>query len=193
LALKEHDDKQLYIARQNLSDLRNVYAVITDILHKNISKVILVPFVIRQLQLNVIRRFVHLKVTMALAYINQFFVVHAPRHIVLDVARHPRYIIGTSIPDTALSYRDRFKYIKPVSCCAYNGPRNLGVPMDLFYLLLSLMNEEQLGWKVLSIFRSVVHCPSLLVVLFNSEIPKCHLIVRSGCSKNRILCRVPFD
>lgn len=38
LALKEHDDKQLYIARQNLSDLRNVYAVVTDILHKNISK-----------------------------------------------------------------------------------------------------------------------------------------------------------
>jgi len=38
LALEEHDDKQLYIARQNLSDLRNVYAVVTDILHKNISK-----------------------------------------------------------------------------------------------------------------------------------------------------------
>ncbi|KAH9965106.1 proteasome activator pa28 REG alpha/beta subunit [Lactifluus volemus] len=38
LALEEHDDKQLYIARQNLSDLRNVYAVMTDILHKNISK-----------------------------------------------------------------------------------------------------------------------------------------------------------
>ncbi|KAI0275331.1 proteasome activator pa28 REG alpha beta subunit [Gloeopeniophorella convolvens] len=38
LALKEHDDKQLYMARQNLSDLRNVYAVVTDILHKNITK-----------------------------------------------------------------------------------------------------------------------------------------------------------
>ncbi|KAH8992487.1 proteasome activator pa28 REG alpha/beta subunit [Lactarius akahatsu] len=38
LALKEHDDKQLYIARQNLSDLRNVYAVVTDMLHKNITK-----------------------------------------------------------------------------------------------------------------------------------------------------------
>ncbi|KAF8506579.1 proteasome activator pa28 REG alpha/beta subunit [Russula emetica] len=38
LALKEHDDKQLYTSRQNLSDLRNVYAIMTDILHKNISK-----------------------------------------------------------------------------------------------------------------------------------------------------------
>jgi proteasome activator subunit 3 (PA28 gamma) len=38
LALREHDDKQLYIARQNLSDLRNVYAVMMDILHKNITK-----------------------------------------------------------------------------------------------------------------------------------------------------------
>ncbi|PCH34053.1 proteasome activator pa28 REG alpha/beta subunit [Wolfiporia cocos MD-104 SS10] len=39
LALKEHDQKQLYIARQNLNDLRNVYAVLTDILHKNIAKI----------------------------------------------------------------------------------------------------------------------------------------------------------
>ncbi|KAH9950994.1 proteasome activator pa28 REG alpha/beta subunit [Amylocystis lapponica] len=39
LALKEHDEKQLYVARQNLYDLRNVYAVLTDILHKNIAKI----------------------------------------------------------------------------------------------------------------------------------------------------------
>ncbi|ETW87081.1 hypothetical protein HETIRDRAFT_377824 [Heterobasidion irregulare TC 32-1] len=39
LALKEHDEKQLYVARQNLFDLRNIYAVISDILHKNIAKI----------------------------------------------------------------------------------------------------------------------------------------------------------
>ncbi|KAH9937379.1 proteasome activator pa28 REG alpha beta subunit [Fomitopsis serialis] len=39
LALKEHDEKQLYVARQNLHDLRNVYAILTDILHKNIAKI----------------------------------------------------------------------------------------------------------------------------------------------------------
>ena len=39
LALKEHDEKQLYSARQNILDLRNVYAILTDILHKNINKV----------------------------------------------------------------------------------------------------------------------------------------------------------
>ncbi|TFK56562.1 proteasome activator pa28, REG alpha/beta subunit [Heliocybe sulcata] len=38
LALKEHDDKQLYCARQDLLDLRNIYAVLTDIIHKNIAK-----------------------------------------------------------------------------------------------------------------------------------------------------------
>jgi hypothetical protein len=53
LALKEHDDKQLYIARQNLSDLRNVYAVMTDILHKNISKVLIIHFMIMASQLSV--------------------------------------------------------------------------------------------------------------------------------------------
>ncbi|KAI0363745.1 proteasome activator pa28 REG alpha/beta subunit [Pilatotrama ljubarskyi] len=39
VALKEHDEKQLYIARQNLYDLRSIYAVITDMLHKNIEKI----------------------------------------------------------------------------------------------------------------------------------------------------------
>ncbi|KAF5385169.1 hypothetical protein D9615_001341 [Tricholomella constricta] len=38
LALKEHDERQLYIARQHLLDLRNMYAVLTDLIHKNISK-----------------------------------------------------------------------------------------------------------------------------------------------------------
>ncbi|EKM61400.1 uncharacterized protein PHACADRAFT_24602 [Phanerochaete carnosa HHB-10118-sp] len=38
LALKEHDEKQLYVAKQNLYDIRNVYAILTDILHKNIGK-----------------------------------------------------------------------------------------------------------------------------------------------------------
>ncbi|KAF7979381.1 hypothetical protein HWV62_42470 [Athelia sp. TMB] len=41
LSLKEHDEKQLYLAKQHLVDIRNIYAVITDILHKNINKVIL--------------------------------------------------------------------------------------------------------------------------------------------------------
>ncbi|CCL98076.1 uncharacterized protein FIBRA_00070 [Fibroporia radiculosa] len=39
LALKEHDEKQLYVARQNLLDLRNVYAILTDLLHKNMTKI----------------------------------------------------------------------------------------------------------------------------------------------------------
>jgi len=39
LSLKEHDEKQLFFARQNLVDIRNVYAVMTDILHKNIAKI----------------------------------------------------------------------------------------------------------------------------------------------------------
>ncbi|KXN88733.1 Proteasome activator complex subunit 3 [Leucoagaricus sp. SymC.cos] len=39
LAVIEHDDRQLYLARQHLHDLRNVYAVIMDLMHKNISKI----------------------------------------------------------------------------------------------------------------------------------------------------------
>ncbi|KAF8733939.1 hypothetical protein AX14_003558 [Amanita brunnescens Koide BX004] len=39
LALREHDGKQLYLARQNLTDIRNMYAVLTDLIHKNISKI----------------------------------------------------------------------------------------------------------------------------------------------------------
>lgn len=39
MALKEHDAKQIYVAKQNLFDIRNVYAILTDILHKNFGKV----------------------------------------------------------------------------------------------------------------------------------------------------------
>ncbi|KAH7914771.1 proteasome activator pa28 REG alpha beta subunit [Hygrophoropsis aurantiaca] len=39
LSLKEHDEKQLFFARQHLIDIRNIYAVLTDILHKNIAKI----------------------------------------------------------------------------------------------------------------------------------------------------------
>jgi proteasome activator subunit 3 (PA28 gamma) len=44
LSLREHDEKQFYMARQHLYDLRNIYAVLTDILHKNIAKVRSLPF-----------------------------------------------------------------------------------------------------------------------------------------------------
>ncbi|EJD03669.1 proteasome activator pa28, REG alpha/beta subunit [Fomitiporia mediterranea MF3/22] len=39
LALKEHDEKMLYTARSNLFDLRNLYAVMTNIFQKNIAKI----------------------------------------------------------------------------------------------------------------------------------------------------------
>lgn len=39
LALKEHDSKQLYLARQHIIDIRDVYAVLTDVIHKNINKI----------------------------------------------------------------------------------------------------------------------------------------------------------
>ncbi|EEB91104.1 hypothetical protein MPER_10595 [Moniliophthora perniciosa FA553] len=35
----EHDSKQIYYARQRLYDIRNLYAALTDVLHKNIAKI----------------------------------------------------------------------------------------------------------------------------------------------------------
>ncbi|KAJ7103299.1 proteasome activator pa28 REG alpha/beta subunit [Mycena belliarum] len=39
MALREHDDNQFYLSRQHLIDLRNIYAVLTDLIHKNIAKI----------------------------------------------------------------------------------------------------------------------------------------------------------
>lgn len=39
LALKEHDNKEIYMARQHLQDIRNIYAVLTDLIQKNITRV----------------------------------------------------------------------------------------------------------------------------------------------------------
>jgi proteasome activator subunit 3 (PA28 gamma) len=39
LALEDHDEKQHFLARQHLVDIRNLYAVLTDLIHKNINKI----------------------------------------------------------------------------------------------------------------------------------------------------------
>jgi len=39
IALREHDERQLYSARRTLHDVRTMYAVLTDIIHKNITKI----------------------------------------------------------------------------------------------------------------------------------------------------------
>jgi len=41
ISLREHDERQLYTTRRTLHDLRTMYAVLTDIIHKNITKVFL--------------------------------------------------------------------------------------------------------------------------------------------------------
>jgi len=39
IALRDHDEKQLFMVRQHLHDVRNVYAILFDILQKNIQKI----------------------------------------------------------------------------------------------------------------------------------------------------------
>ena len=39
MALREHDEKHIRVARENLTDVRDLYAVMTDLIHKNITKV----------------------------------------------------------------------------------------------------------------------------------------------------------
>ncbi|KAF8599725.1 proteasome activator pa28 REG alpha/beta subunit [Ceratobasidium sp. AG-I] len=39
IALKEHDEKQFYMSLRNLIDLRNIYAILMDVIHKNFQKI----------------------------------------------------------------------------------------------------------------------------------------------------------
>ncbi|TFK99638.1 proteasome activator pa28 REG alpha/beta subunit [Pterulicium gracile] len=39
LALQDHDEKQHFLAKQHLTDIRNLYAILTDLIHKNITKI----------------------------------------------------------------------------------------------------------------------------------------------------------
>ncbi|KAK0246364.1 proteasome activator pa28 REG alpha/beta subunit [Armillaria nabsnona] len=39
LALKEHDEKQIYFSRQHIIDIRNMYASLMDLIQKNITKI----------------------------------------------------------------------------------------------------------------------------------------------------------
>ena len=71
MALQEHDEKQLYVARQNLIDLRNMYAILTDIVHKNITKVRFSPQMMHR-SINLSCRSARRKVITQSAYTNSF-------------------------------------------------------------------------------------------------------------------------
>ncbi|KAF8665315.1 hypothetical protein AX16_000335 [Volvariella volvacea WC 439] len=38
IALVEHEERQIYLARRALIEIRNIYAMVTDLIHKNIAK-----------------------------------------------------------------------------------------------------------------------------------------------------------
>jgi proteasome activator subunit 3 (PA28 gamma) len=69
LGLKEHDEKQFFFTRQNLIDIRNVYAVLTDILHKNIAKASFLHHSV-VLFTHIVCRFGHPRETMVPGYID---------------------------------------------------------------------------------------------------------------------------
>jgi hypothetical protein len=73
IALKEHDEKQLYLARQHIVDLRNLYAVITDLIQKNISKASEQIGTHVHCTHDLRHRFAHRRLTIVLAYTRYSF------------------------------------------------------------------------------------------------------------------------
>lgn len=86
---------------------------------------------------------------------------------------------------------DRLEDIEPTQRRADDAPRHLGVPMDLLYLLLSLVDKQQLGRDVLHRSRGVVLL--LILVLLDAQVPQGDLVVRAAGGKARVLGRVPLD
>ena len=60
---------------------------------------------------------------------------------------------------------DSFEDVESAECGGYEYPRQLGVPVEFLYLLLSLVNEEQLRGNALGSVRLSSG------VLFNCQVP----------------------
>lgn len=91
------------------------------------------------------------------------------------------------------SYRYSLENIESVEGRADHRAGHLWMPVDLFDVLLTLVYKEQLGWHVATTLWCIVHCARFVVVLLDSEIPKCDLIVRTGGGEDRVLSWMPFD
>lgn len=125
LSLKEHDEKQFYLARQHLLDLRNMYAVLTDLIHKNITKASFIGLYALVIEQSPSSRSAHQKQIIAWDY-TRFNALHP-----VPKAKHRVLLLD----------RDCFKDIEPVQCRTNNGSRDLRMPVYLFDVPLALMDE----------------------------------------------------
>lgn len=164
-ALKEHDQKQFFLARQHLIDIRNIYATLTDMIHKNIDKV-----------------------SVSSASPNSMFTDKSadPKtqsqqrlESVLSEHRHHSYI-------------ESLEYVEAIQGSTNDGTGDLGMPVQLLDVLLPKVLEQQLGRNVFSAFGGIVHS-CFINVLFNGQVPKGDLVVSTGCSEDGVFRRVPFD
>ena len=71
MALREHDEKHVRVARENLTDVRDLYAVMTDLIHKNITKVRVWSVVQVDLLTSILRRSGRQRATMPQPYTNK--------------------------------------------------------------------------------------------------------------------------
>lgn len=92
-----------------------------------------------------------------------------------------------------LSFRERegAENVEAVERGADDDPRDLGVPVHLLDVLLTLVHEQQLRRHVLEQVRLALR--SLVLVQLDREIPQRDLVVRARGGKARVFCRMPLD
>ena len=83
-------------------------------------------------------------------------------------------------------HANRSENVKAAVCCADEHAGDLRVPMQLFNVLLSLMNKQQLWWNLhdVTVTRTVA---------LHGQVPLCQLVVCAGSGENGRLLRVPLD
>lgn len=97
-------------------------------------------------------------------------------------------------PSTFNSDGDGFKDIEPIESRADDHTRYLWVPMHLFDVFLSLVDEKQLRRHILQLsIRICVPRRNVFGIFFNGQVPYCDLVVRTRGDKGTVLCGVPFD
>lgn len=88
--------------------------------------------------------------------------------------------------------RDSLEDIKRIRRRADNHTRDLGMPMQLFNILLSLVDEQQLGWDGGDVF--VCRSDGCLVLIgLDGQVPQGELVVGARGGKDGRVGGVPFD
>ena len=115
----------------------------------------------------------------------------------MDHTRGEKRLREQKVRSTSVGFSsdgDGFEDVEAIESRTDNHARYLWMPMHLFDIFLSLMDEKQLGRNTLQLsLRVCVPRRSVFGIFLNGQVPYSDLVVRTRSDKGTVFGGVPLD